>query len=65
MTETHKVNVEVAKPACPSCGSSARVIRMANSLTPFERPFMQTDLGGHWFCQACAHDFEPEPEEAE
>ncbi len=63
MTGTHTPKTTVQKPACPSCGSREKVIRMASSLTPFERPFMQVDLGGHWFCQACAHDFEPEQEE--
>lgn len=50
-------------PPCPSCGKTETVIRMPDSLTPFERPDMRNeDIGGHYFCQACSHDFEPEPE---
>lgn len=50
-------------PACPSCGSTTKVIRMPDSLTPFERPSMRDeDVGGRYFCQSCSHDFEPEPE---
>ncbi len=50
-------------PACPSCGSFERVIRMPDSLTPFERPSMRDeDVGGRYFCQSCSHDFVPEPE---
>ena len=36
---------------------------MPDSLTPFERPSMRDEeVGGRYFCQACSHDFEPEPE---
>ena len=50
-------------PACPSCGSTTKVVRMPDSLTPFERPSMRDEeMGGRFFCQACSHDFEPEPE---
>jgi hypothetical protein len=63
MKSTHSSQPAVQKPACPECGSREKVIRMASSLTPFERPQMQAETGGHWFCQACAHDFEPEVEE--
>jgi len=63
MASSHQPDGSAERPACPECGSRERVIRMPSSLTPFERPHMQTDLGGHWFCQACAHDFEPEEED--
>lgn len=52
-----------ANPACPSCGSNKKVVRLPDSLTPFERPNMRyEEAGGRYFCQACSHDFEPEPE---
>lgn len=50
-------------PPCPSCGSTEKVVRMPDSLTPFERPDMKSDeVGARYFCQACSHDFLPEPE---
>ncbi len=52
-----------AIPACPSCGKTEKVIRMPDSLTPFERPDMRDEgASGRYFCQTCSHDFEPEPE---
>jgi hypothetical protein len=52
---------EAGTPACPSCGSNQRVVRMPDSLTPFERPNMRNqEIGGRYYCQTCAHDFEPE-----
>lgn len=51
------------KPACPSCGSREHVVRMASSVTPFEKPDPKFDTGAHWYCQTCAHDFEPIEEE--
>jgi len=55
----------LATPACPSCGSNTRVVRMPDSLTPFERPNMRIEeVGGRYYCQACAHDFEPQEEDS-
>ena len=52
-------------PACPSCGSSEKVVRMPDSLTPFERPNMRLEeAGGRYYCQDCAHDFEPQEEDS-
>ena len=54
---------DVGVPPCPSCGSTKRVVKMPDSLTPFERPNMrEEEIGGRYFCQDCAHDFEPEAE---
>ena len=52
-------------PACPMCGSAENVVRMAGSLTPFERPDMYDHYGARYYCRRCAHDFTPEqaPEE--
>lgn len=50
-------------PACPSCGSNKKVVRMPDSLTPFERPNMRIEeVGGRYYCQGCARDFEPQEE---
>jgi hypothetical protein len=50
-------------PTCPTCGSNQKVVRMPDSLTPFERPNMRfEEAGGRYFCQGCSHDFEHEPE---
>jgi hypothetical protein len=46
------------KPPCPSCGSNLRVVRMPDSLTPFERPNMRIEEGGRFYCQDCAREFE-------
>lgn len=53
------------RPACPSCGSFDKVIRMPDSLTPFARPDSIDDLGGKYFCQVCSIEFTPEPEGTE
>lgn len=54
----------ITPPPCPLCGSRSRVVRMATSLTPWERPWMREGFeAGHFYCQACAHDFEPQPED--
>ncbi len=63
-TNPHPLYKALRKPACPSCGSSEKVVRMATSLTPFERPDPE-DMGGHWYCQACSHDFVPDEAEDE
>ncbi len=49
-----------AVPACPNCGSRARVVRMPSSLTPFERPDRDDFDEAHYFCQDCSHDFVPD-----
>lgn len=63
MPETQNQRSVMKKPACPECGSSDKVVHMPSSLTPFERPSMQAETGGRWYCQACSHDFEPEQDE--
>jgi hypothetical protein len=35
---------------------------MATSLTPFERPWMKEFDAARFYCQACAHEFESEPD---
>lgn len=47
------------KPECPICGSSAQVVRMASSLTPFERPEHDELDDGNYYCQRCGEDFIP------
>jgi len=54
----------LAPPACPLCGSRVKVVRMASSLTPFERPSMESGFEpGRFYCTECTHDFVPEPAE--
>ncbi len=47
-------------PACPNCGSRERVVRMAASITPFERPERDDFDQAHFYCHTCAHDFVPD-----
>ena len=47
-------------PACPTCGSRDRVVRMASSLTPFERPDADDPTSCRFYCQACSHEFIPD-----
>jgi hypothetical protein len=38
---------------------------MPDSLTPFERPNMRIEeMGGRYYCQGCAHDFELDDEDS-
>lgn len=50
-------------PICPNCGSRTNVVRMATSLTPFERPERDDLEEAHFYCISCAHDFVPGAQE--
>jgi transposase-like protein len=52
--------IQVSVPACPNCGSREHVVRMATSLTPFERPERDDFDQAHYYCHTCAHDFVPD-----
>ncbi len=60
MRGTYPEQKNVPTPACPNCGSRDRVIRMASSLTPFERPDAEDPTSSRYYCQACSHEFIPE-----
>ena len=55
-----KANAKPLVPACPNCGSREHVVRMAGSLTPFERPERDDFEQAHFYCHDCAHDFVPD-----
>ncbi|HYE24564.1 MAG TPA: hypothetical protein VEG32_05115 [Clostridia bacterium] len=57
------MTTELKLPTCPMCGSRTHVVRMAASLTPFERPDREDFESAHFYCQACAHDFVPDVRE--